>query len=218
MANNNSNNMLLDPALFGEPQTVQSVVNNASMAWTGTLGERVASDALTQLNQVLVALQSVSQAAEWAKENTKAIQQTATTEQSGGGSSTLSVIGHTLEGVLGFGLGLSPLISGIVSLFGGGGGSEAPPALTKYVPPSKVSVSGGISDAFPGQTFGVDYSQGNHTRPVSSNPPQSNPPQITVQVQAMDSQSFLDHSTDIALAVRQAMLESSVLNDLIREV
>jgi len=42
--------------------------------------------------------------------------------------------------------------------------------------------------------------------------------QITVQVQAMDSQSFLDHSGDIALAVRQAMLQSSVLNDVIREV
>ena len=46
---------------------------------------------------------------------------------------------------------------------------------------------------------------------------QSNSTQITVQVQAMDSQSFLDHSNDIALAVRQAMLESSVLNDVIRE-
>jgi hypothetical protein len=39
-----------------------------------------------------------------------------------------------------------------------------------------------------------------------------------VQVQAMDSQSFLDHSDDIAQAVRQAMLQSSVLNDVIREV
>jgi hypothetical protein len=34
----------------------------------------------------------------------------------------------------------------------------------------------------------------------------------------MDSQSFLDHSQDIALAVRQAMLETTVLNDVIREV
>jgi hypothetical protein len=32
----------------------------------------------------------------------------------------------------------------------------------------------------------------------------------------MDSQSFLDHSTDIAMAVRQAMLESNVLNDVIQ--
>jgi hypothetical protein len=33
----------------------------------------------------------------------------------------------------------------------------------------------------------------------------------------MDSRSFLDHSGDIAMAVRQAMLESSVLNDVVRE-
>ena len=46
----------------------------------------------------------------------------------------------------------------------------------------------------------------------------STPTQITVQVQAMDSQSFLDHSNDIAQAVRQAMLESTTLNDVIREV
>jgi hypothetical protein len=42
--------------------------------------------------------------------------------------------------------------------------------------------------------------------------------QITVQVQAMDSQSFLDHSDDIAAAVRQAMLTSTTLNDVIRAV
>ena len=39
--------------------------------------------------------------------------------------------------------------------------------------------------------------------------------QITVQVQAMDSQSFLDHSDDIAQAVRQAMLNMSSLNDVV---
>jgi hypothetical protein len=39
--------------------------------------------------------------------------------------------------------------------------------------------------------------------------------QITVQVQAMDSQSFLDHSDDIAQAVKQAMLNMSSINDVI---
>jgi hypothetical protein len=39
-----------------------------------------------------------------------------------------------------------------------------------------------------------------------------------VQVQALDSQSFLDHSDDIAAAVRQAMLTSTTLNDVIRSV
>ena len=39
--------------------------------------------------------------------------------------------------------------------------------------------------------------------------------QITVQVQAMDSQSFLDHSDDIAQAVRQAMLNMNSINDVV---
>jgi hypothetical protein len=33
----------------------------------------------------------------------------------------------------------------------------------------------------------------------------------------MDSRSFMDHSDEIAMAVRQAMLESGVLNDVVRE-
>jgi hypothetical protein len=34
----------------------------------------------------------------------------------------------------------------------------------------------------------------------------------------MDSQSFLDHSDDIAMAVKQAILNSSSLNDVIAEL
>jgi hypothetical protein len=42
--------------------------------------------------------------------------------------------------------------------------------------------------------------------------------QIVVQVQAMDSQSFLDRSHDIAQAVRQAMLNSHPVNDVIMDL
>jgi hypothetical protein len=41
---------------------------------------------------------------------------------------------------------------------------------------------------------------------------------ILVQVQAMDSQSFMDHSQDIAQAVRQAMLNLNSLNDVILDL
>lgn len=44
------------------------------------------------------------------------------------------------------------------------------------------------------------------------------PVQVTVQVQAMDSRSFLDRSEDIARAVREAMLHSHALNDVINEL
>jgi hypothetical protein len=44
------------------------------------------------------------------------------------------------------------------------------------------------------------------------------PAQVLVNVQAMDSRSFLDHSDDIARAVRDAMLRSHSLNDVVAEM
>jgi hypothetical protein len=43
-------------------------------------------------------------------------------------------------------------------------------------------------------------------------------PQVTVQVNAMDSRSFLDHSAEIARAVREAMLSAHGLNDVVNEL
>jgi hypothetical protein len=145
---------------------------------------------------------------------------TAMTQPAGGGSSggstgnsILGTIGSTLGGVLSGGLGLAPLISGLAGLFGGGSDASAPAALPAYMPPLPIHLDAGFSEAG-GGAFGVDSAQGGSPRAVSSAPAA----QITVQVQAMDSRSFLDHSQDIAMAVRQAMLETTVLNDVIREV
>jgi hypothetical protein len=41
---------------------------------------------------------------------------------------------------------------------------------------------------------------------------------ITIHVQAMDSRSFMDNSDQIARAVREAMLNSHPLNDVIGEM
>jgi hypothetical protein len=134
---------------------------------------------------------------------------------SGGGSnadSILGTIGSTLGDVLGGGLGLAPLVSGIAGLFGGGD-SSSPAALPTYMAPLPINLNAGFSEGS-GGAYGVDTAQGGAPRAMTNSPSS----QITVQVQAMDSQSFLDHSDDIALAVRQAMLQSSVLNDVIREV
>jgi len=140
----------------------------------------------------------------------------AMTQPASGGSSTgssiLSTIGGALGGVLGGGLGLAPLISGLTGLFGGGG-SSTPAALPTYMPPLPINIDSGFSESG-GGAYGVDTAQGGAPRAMTNSPSS----QITVQVQAMDSSSFLDHSQDIALAVRQAMLQSTVLNDVIREV
>jgi len=176
----------------------------------GTLG---LNEQIAQLADQLQQLQTESQAA------TASIQASLGTTSGGGSSSGASSgqsIGSTLLDVFGAGLGLSPLISGLANLFGGSGDSSTPATLTKFALPPSIQANGGVSESG-GQAFGVDNPQGGLPRAAPAGGQASGPAQITVQVQAMDSQSFLDHSTDIAMAVRQAMLQSSVLNDVVRE-
>ncbi len=122
--------------------------------------------------------------------------------------------GHGLLSTLAGGLGLGSLISGLVSLFGGGG-HEEPPPLVKFQLPAAVSreESLGRPGAAP-----VDISYGQNGLPRANGPTSSTPQSITVQVQAMDSKSFLDHSEDIARAVREAMLYSHSINDVVTEL
>jgi len=160
------------------------------------------SEEIAKLAEQLGQLQAAGQAAsEWMRPKTSA-----------SGDSASSPVASTLLNVFGAGLGLSPLISGIASLLGGGGSSPTPDPLMKFALPPSIQVNAGVSESG-GAAFAVDNPQGGLSRPA----PLSQPAQITVQVQAMDSKSFLDHSADIAMAVRQAMLESSVLNDVVRE-
>lgn len=167
------------------------------------------SEQIVTLTQQLRQLQTANQVvAQSLADNTRAVD----TNTSSRGADVAANVGRALQSVLGFGLGLSPLITGVLSLFGRGGESKAePPPLVKYSLPSSLDVTAGVRGSAPGQAFAIDYGQGERPRAVTS------APQITVNVQAMDSRSFLDHSNDIALAVRQAMLESSVLNDVVRE-
>lgn len=191
---------------------VQTTPNKAS----GGTGQ---SGALTQqlmtLSQQLQQWQAINQTQmETLQANSQTGSQSGGSTGQSGASSTASTVVKTIENVLGFGLGLGPLISGFMSLFGGGGSSQPAP-LVPYMAPLPVNAQAGISASNPGTAFGVDSAQGGLPRANTSS---AAPAQITVQVQAMDSQSFLDHSQDIAAAVRQAMLESSTLNDVIREV
>ena len=174
---------------------------------SGVAGNVGLSDEIAQLAEQLQQLQAASQA------SVASIQANsrATASPSSGGS-----IGSTLLDVFGGGLGLSPLITGIASLFGGGSDSSTPAPLTKFALPPSIQVNGGVSESG-GQAFAVDNPQRGLPRAASTGGQAGAPAQITVQVQAMDSQSFLDHSSDIAMAVRQAMLQSSVLNDVVRE-
>jgi hypothetical protein len=144
---------------------------------------------------------------------------------SSGGSSGLGLAAEVFRS----GLGIVPLVTGLMGLFGGG--SSAPPPLTKYAMPQSLDFTGadtssGIGEASFNQLgaprlsgAAVDNSNGASSAALTGSGSGSAPaPQISVTVQAMDAQSFMDHSNDIAQAVRQAMLSLSSINDVVNEL
>lgn len=153
------------------------------------------STSLSQAGQQIQQLQAAyQQQAALIQANTQAIQGNTSAQA---GRSALGTAGGIASSFLGgFGL-LSPIISGIASLFGGG--SSAPAPLPIYTPPPPVSISGNLNSAAPP----ASGTQGSAAQ------------QITVTVNAIDSQSFIDHSDDIANAVREAMLNMHPINGVV---
>ena len=144
----------------------------------------------------------------------------------GQASSGGTTVGSVLSTVVKNGLGMMPIVNGLLHLFGGGDAPEPPP-LVKYSLPSPLAIQAATyGDRITSEDldqFGFPRSYGQRSA-ASEAPPTSGTssvaaaPQITVNVQAMDARSFLDRSTDIAAAVREAMLHSSSINDVISEM
>lgn len=141
-----------------------------------------------------------------------------------------------VQTVLKTGLGAVPLIRLFTGLFGGGD-AQAPPPLVKYAAPQAIRLERANADPQDGRLSlaEFDYDQRGYQRRVQEPTPASQitvrqeqspteqadvprAPQITVNVQAMDSRSFLDHSNEIALAVREAMLNMHALNDVVGDL
>jgi hypothetical protein len=142
--------------------------------------------------------------------NTQAVTQSTSAHET---SSVLPTIGTLASSLTGGAMSLSPILSGLLHLFGGGT-STAPPPLAKFaLPPSVAFQAANVAGS---QTPGVDFGQSGTPRVIGSAPSASQ--QITIQVQAMDSRSFMDHSQDIAAAVREAMLNMHALNDVVSDL
>lgn len=144
------------------------------------------------------------------KENTGAL------AQSTAGKSIAETATNTAKNAassLGFGTMLSPLVTGLMKLFGGGKKAEPLPELTPIQRPASVYLDAATGTRASSSPVSVDYGQNGEPRRAAV--PQQN---VTIQIQALDSQSLMDRSGDLAHAVRQAMLESSRLNDVISEL
>jgi hypothetical protein len=105
-------------------------------------------------------------------------------------STTSGGLANTLSGVTGFSGGISSLISGLTNLFGGG--KTTPPALVAYQLPTSqqqtISIGSSVSTA------------GVYGGPTPSKTP------------------FQSESSQIVQTVKQALLNSSSLNDVITEL
>jgi hypothetical protein len=130
-------------------------------------------------------------------------------------------VGSVASTVLKSGFGLAPLIGGLVSLFSGGD-AETPAPLVKYALPQAIDFQAAQSN---GRVTDVDYDQTGMARTYAaragvsaSGDGSGAASQITVNVQAMDARSFMDRSSDIALAVRDAMLNLNAINDVVNEL
>jgi hypothetical protein len=185
-------------------------------AASGSIGSGLAeggnsdvTEQLTSLTTEITSLSSVQQSQISAlQDNTQAVTQN-TSSKSSSGSSVGSTVESAASSFLGGGLSsLSPLIGGLLSLFGGDGG-ETLAVPSPFMLPAPVQAQSGLTNT--GQIAPVSYGETGLPRAQSA----GGSPQVTIQVNAMDSQSFLDHSDDIANAVKQAILNSNSLNDVI---
>jgi len=221
MAQNSLNQIVVDAASKANGSTlagpnIQGIVQNLASPQS----QDNLSSALTEAARQVAGLVSTNQTlVDTLQNNTAAVQQSA--GQGSGGRSTASTVESIASTVFGSGLGLIPLVSSLVGLFGGGS-SNAPPTLTRYAAPAALNLS--LADtpgannrisSFPGVVFGQN---GLPQAAPQSQAPSSPAQQISIQVNAMDSQSFMDHSYEIAQAVRSAMLNMHSLNDVVSDL
>lgn len=203
---------LVAPAGGSTNQTLagvqQEIVRAVRPDESGETSERTSrsrvSEQLAAITQQLDLLRTVQQAqADLVGQNTKAVSENTASAVAGAAKS--------VGGALLNGFGVSPIVSGLLKLFGGGSTGAAEVPLTKYAAPGAVRIDAGVVG---GEIAAVDRGSGDRLR-VLGGPAATH---VTVQVNAMDSRSFLDRSDEIAKAVRLAMLESHSINDVVAEL
>lgn len=167
--------------------------------------------ALRDTSQQLTQWRAATQAqADAIAQNTAALQ--LNTAAQGKGSTAGSIL-KTAAGFLGGGLGALPLVSGLLGLFSS---PKSNPVLPKYWAPPSLSIQNAVDAQ--GHAGPAAYDQYGSPRAATGASVAPTPSNITVNVQAMDSQSFMDHSFEIAQAVRQAMLNLHSINDVVNEL
>jgi hypothetical protein len=123
--------------------------------------------------------------------------------------------GGGFGGLLKGGFGLVGLGLKVAGLFGKD--KPEPVAFPSFELPARLALEAANSDGVLGGFPRFDRGQGGEPRPFRGLGSAA-PTQVVVNVNALDTQSFLDRSSDVARAVRDAMLHMHPINDMIGEL
>ncbi|MCP5112755.1 MAG: hypothetical protein GY953_18165 [bacterium] len=200
----------VDPAARPEPGG-ETGSRGGSGSETSSGEDQGTSLLARQMVELIRATQSQS---DLLQANTQAVLQNSAASSSGGGPSTAAKVGKTVLSYLGGGLGLAQLLG---KLFGGST-EETQPVFERYTLPAPVKLEAGLSQSPVPSIYPLSYSADGLPRALPTAPASQPATPVTIQVQAMDSRSFMDHSTEIAQAVREALLHSHSLNDVVMEL
>ena len=148
-------------------------------------------------------------------ENTQAVAQNTVSQTHEGAASTVGAVAKTAAKTILGGLTLVPLVSALVGLFKGD--KPEPPPLAAYALPPAIQFQGAVQQDNSQGILPADYGQDGLPRAIPQGAQYYATP-VTVQVQAIDSRSFMDHSEDIARAVRDALLNAHALGDVVSEL
>lgn len=207
----------LQDTLLSEFQQIQGAVADSTEAWSGGRGGGGQTDTAPRGN-----VDSLG-------DQTGRIEVGGSSSSSGSSSSGGAL--SDIEGFLAGGLGIVPLGLELASIFGGG--SSTPPPITRYAMPDSIGFVGSTEDS--GANTNADFDQMGQPRsygtPVQRSAVPSAPTQsassssagsrgqpIQITVQAMDAQSFMDRSDEIASAVNKAILSLHPITDTIQNL
>jgi hypothetical protein len=203
-------------ALIDDLLRAATAPNLGSQPAAGLTNPSPATEALRLLSTQIDTLRGLYQTQSvQTSENTTAVAQN-TRSRAGEVGSTVGAVAKATGNAVSGSLPLIPIISSIAKLFGFGRDQQQAPALTPFALPDSLDLEGGVIRSGSSAVDGISYGQNSLPRATSQGAARQT--SINVNVQTLDSRSFLDHSEDIARAVREAMLNSHPLNDVISEI
>ena len=206
------------------PQTNTTPLSGLAPIASQSVAESTGNDAVTNLTQELDSLrrqlgtaeETTRRQADILEQNTRAVIESGARASSSVSNTARDVV-SSVRGAGGLGILGSPF-AGLASWLLNRRGQSGPETeLPVSSLPSPIDANLGFASSNGAGLDPVSYRADGLSRTASS-PRPAPAANITVQVQTMDSRSFMDNSDQIARAVREAMLNSHSINDVIGEM